>query len=103
MLVYLTDIASWFFSLDGITTVAFAVLMASLILTFVRLVQGPTLPDRVVALELIAAIVVGLIGTYSISTSVPDFLDVAIVMALMAFLAAVGFARFLEEGGLRDA
>ncbi len=103
MLVYLTDIAAWFFSLQGIITVTFGVLMASLVLTFVRLVQGPTLPDRVVALELIAAIVVGVIGAYSIATGVPDFLDVAIVMALMAFLAAVGFARFLEEGGLRDA
>lgn len=99
---YLTEFASWFFSLEGITAIAFAILMASLILTVVRLIQGPTLPDRVVALELIAAIVVGVIGTYSVATAVPDFLDVAIVMALMAFLAAIGFARFLEEGGLRD-
>lgn len=88
--------------LGVIVTFTFAVLMGALILSFARLVQGPTLPDRVVALELIAAIVVGLIGTYSIATNIPDFLDVAIVMALMAFLAAVGFARYLERGGLRD-
>ena len=88
--------------LSTIVTITFAVLMAALLLTFARLVQGPTLPDRVVALELIAAIVVGIIGTYSIATGVPEFLDVAIVMALMAFLAAVGFARYLEKGGLRD-
>lgn len=102
MLVHLSDFATWFVSLQGITAIAFAVLMTSLVLTFIRLIQGPTLPDRVVALELIAAIVVGLIGTYSIATEVPDFLDVAIVMALMAFLAAIGFARYLEKGGLRD-
>jgi multicomponent Na+:H+ antiporter subunit F len=86
-----------------ITTIAFAILMASLIMVVVRLMLGPTLPDRVVALELIAAIVVGLIATYSIATEVASFLDVAIVMALMAFLAAIGFARFLEEGGARNA
>ena len=86
-----------------ITTIAFALLMAALVITVVRLFLGPTLPDRVVALELIAAIVVGLIATYSIATGVDSFLDVAIVMALMAFLAAVGFARFLEEGGARNA
>ena len=89
--------------LSTIITFTFAVLMASLLLTFARLVQGPTLPDRVVALELIAAIVVGMIGTYSIASGVPQFLDVAIVMALMAFLAAVGFARYMEKGGIRDA
>ncbi len=88
--------------LDMIVLATFAILMTAMILTFVRLVQGPTLPDRVVALELIAAIVVGLIGTYSIQTGIPDFVDVAIVMALMAFLAAVGFGRYIEKGGLRD-
>ncbi len=88
--------------MDLIIIFTFAVLMASLVLTFARLVMGPTLPDRVVALELIAAIVVGVIGTYAILTNVPDFLDVAIVMALMAFLAAIGFSRYLEKGGLRD-
>lgn len=88
--------------MDIVVTITFAILMVALVLTFARLVMGPTLPDRVVALELIAAIVVGLIGTYSIATGIPDFLDVAIVMALMAFLAAIGFARYLEQGGLRD-
>lgn len=88
--------------MEMIVTFTFAVLMVALVLTVARLIMGPTLPDRVVALELIAAIVVGLIGTYSIATNVPDFIDVAIVMALMAFLAAIGFASYLEKGGLRD-
>lgn len=87
---------------EVVITIAFAMLMAALVLSFVRLVQGPTLPDRVVALELIAAIVVGIIAVYTIATGVQSFIDVAIVMALMAFLAAVGFARFLEKGGQRD-
>lgn len=82
--------------------ITYAILMAALVLTFARLVIGPTLPDRVVALELIAALVVGLIGTYSIDHGIPAFLDVAIVMALMAFLAAIGFSSYLEKGGLRD-
>ena len=84
-----------------VITLTFAMLMAALILSFVRLAMGPSLPDRVVALELISAIVVGIIATYTVATGVSSFLDVAIVMALMAFLAAIGFARFLEEGGKR--
>lgn len=88
--------------MDGIITFTFAVLMAALVFTFARLVRGPTLPDRVVALELIGTIVVALIGAFSIASDIPAFLDVAIVMALMGFLATIGFARYLEEGGLRD-
>lgn len=74
----------------------------ALILAFVRLVRGPSLPDRVVALELFSTTIVGLVGIYAIKSDVPSFLDAAIVIALMAFLAAIGFARFLERGGPRD-
>lgn len=79
------------------------VLMAlALCLTFVRLFCGPSLPDRVVALELFSSILVGIIGVVAIATDVASLLDVAIVMALMTFMAAIGFARFLERGGPRD-
>ncbi|ABM62794.1 monovalent cation/H+ antiporter complex subunit F [Halorhodospira halophila] len=83
-------------------TLVFAMLSASLVLAFVRLAKGPMLPNRVVALELIASILVGFIGAYAIHTGVDDFIDVAIVLALLAFMAAVGFARYLEKGGPRD-
>nr|WP_240549132.1 monovalent cation/H+ antiporter complex subunit F [Halomonas antri] len=74
----------------------------ALCLAFVRLYRGPSLPDRVVALELFSSMIVGIIGVVAIATDVPSLLDVAIVMALMAFMAAIGFARFLERGGPRD-
>jgi len=79
----------------------FILMSLSLVIVFVRLVKGPTLPDRVVALELIASIMVGMIGVHAIHTNTSSFIDVAIVMALTAFLAAIGFARFLERGGPR--
>ena len=74
----------------------------SLCLVFARLYIGPSLPDRVVALELFSSMIVGIIGVVAIATDVPSLLDVAIVMALMSFMAAIGFARFLERGGPRD-
>jgi multicomponent Na+:H+ antiporter subunit F len=82
--------------------VSLALMALALCLAFVRLFRGPTLPDRVVALELFSSILVGIIGVIAIATDVPSLLDVAIVMALMAFMAAIGFARFLERGGPRD-
>lgn len=85
-----------------VINVIYFMLSAALLLAFVRLTRGPTLPDRVVALELIASIVVGYVGVHAIDTGVSSFLDVAIVIALTAFLAAVGFARFIERGGHPD-
>ncbi|QSP94655.1 pH regulation protein F [Marinobacter salinisoli] len=74
----------------------------ALLFSFIRLTLGPSLADRVVALELIASVVVGFVGVHAIDTGVSSFLDVAIVIALTAFLAAIGFARFLERGGVKD-
>ncbi|MDF1628547.1 MAG: monovalent cation/H+ antiporter complex subunit F [Alcanivoracaceae bacterium] len=79
---------------------SFAILSLSLLLSFVRLLRGPSLPDRVVALELMASLTVGFIGVHAIASQRFAFLDVAMVLALTAFLAAVGFARFLEKRGM---
>ncbi|MCC5880616.1 MAG: pH regulation protein F [Idiomarina sp.] len=88
--------------METVITITFAILLLALVLTFIRLIIGPTLPDRVVALELIPSILVSIIGVYAINHNTSSFIDVSIVVALIAFLAAIGFARFLERGGPRD-
>ena len=82
--------------------VVYLLLSISLLLAFVRLVKGPSLPDRVVALELIASIVAGMVGVHAIDTGVSAYLDIAIVLAITAFLAAIGFARFIQVRGMND-
>jgi multicomponent Na+:H+ antiporter subunit F len=84
-------------SVADITNVVFAMLAVGLVLAFVRLVVGPSLPDRVVALELTSLLSAGIIVTYSVARDKSVFLDVAIVLALIAFLATVAFARYLEK------
>ena len=73
------------------------VLIAVLLLAAYRLIRGPTLADRVVALDFIAVIAVALAGVHAITTGEQGFLDIAIVVALFSFLSTVGFARFLEQ------
>ena len=75
------------------------ILLVAIILAFFRLARGPSLPDRAVALDLISTIVIGLIGVYAVSTNDALFLDLAVVLALIAFLATVAFARVIAKGG----
>lgn len=77
--------------------VAFPLLTIAVILAFVRLVRGPTLPDRVVALDLIATLMIGIIAIYAIATDEPVLLDLAIVLALISFLGTVAFAHYIER------
>jgi multicomponent Na+:H+ antiporter subunit F len=83
---------------DAIANGSLTVLGAALLLALLRMVRGPTLPDRIVALELVATLLVGVVAVYSIANGQPVFLDVAIVLALVGFLGAVAFARFLVAG-----
>jgi multicomponent Na+:H+ antiporter subunit F len=78
-----------------------AVLGLPLLLSFVRLVRGPSLPDRVVALDFMAAVAVAVSGVWAIATGNPVFLDVAMVLALISFVGTVAFARYLERRGTR--
>ncbi len=80
---------------------ALAMVGLSLFLTFFRLLRGPTLPDRVVALDLIGMLAIGMIAAYDIAMGQPILLDTATVVALVGFLGTVAFARYLEKTGTR--
>lgn len=67
------------------------------LLGFVRLLRGPSLPDRVVAFDLLATLAVGISAVYSMAHDQPVFLDVAVVIALISFVGTVAFARYIEE------
>lgn len=86
-----------FGSLTLIVNVLYAMLGLALSLAVLRLVRGPSLPDRVISLDLIAALTVGVIITYAIGTNQRVFLDVAIVLALITFLGTVAFAQYVER------
>jgi multicomponent Na+:H+ antiporter subunit F len=78
---------------------AFVALAGAFVLAVVRLALGPTLPDRVVALDLLAFISIGFIALFTLSTATAAYLDVAVALALIAFLATLAFARYVERMG----
>ncbi len=77
--------------------IVLGVLALAVVLGFVRLLRGPSLPDRVVAIDLLATVGVGISAVYSIAHNQPVFLDVAVVLALISFVGTVAFARYIEE------
>jgi multicomponent Na+:H+ antiporter subunit F len=79
--------------------IAFVLVMLGVALAFVRLILGPTLPDRVVALDMMTVLIVSFCGIYAIVSGDTAFVDVALVLALVGFLATVALARFVERRG----
>jgi multicomponent Na+:H+ antiporter subunit F len=83
----------------SVTNLVFGVLVLAMFLAFIRLVRGPSLPDRVVALDLITIQIAAMLAVDTIATGQAVFLDAAIVLALISFLGTVAFARYLERRG----
>ncbi|WP_437922261.1 monovalent cation/H+ antiporter complex subunit F [Sphingobacterium sp. LRF_L2] len=73
------------------------ILAISVMLVFIRLFKGPTVVDRVISLDLIITIGIGIITVYSIRSNQQIFLDVAIILALIAFLGTIAFAYYIEK------
>ncbi len=80
---------------------AMTLLSLALLAALLRLLRGPGLADRVVALDLMSTIVVGIIASYAVITGEASILDAALIVALIAFLGTVAFASYLEKGGAR--
>ncbi len=77
------------------TTITYTILLLAMALSLWRLVRGPSLPDRIVALDFLSLVAIGFIGVSALTNGQYAYLDVAIAVALVAFLATVAFARYV--------
>lgn len=69
----------------------------AILLTFIRILRGPSLPDRVVGLDKLSAIGMALMAAYAVATEDAVFLDVALVVGIIAFLGTIGFAYYINR------
>lgn len=77
------------------TLIALILLGLALLISAVRIVIGPTLADRVLALDLMTVVATGFVGAIAIRTGLMLYLDIAIALALLGFLATVALARYI--------
>ena len=76
--------------------IALGLLSLSFLLTVYRVVVGPTLPDRILSLDMLVAVAIGFIAVIGIKTGFTLYVDIAIALGLVGFLATVAFARTAE-------
>ena len=81
---------------------ATAALMVAMALALFRLLAGPTIYDRILAANMFGTKTVLLIAVFGFLTGRPDFLDIALVYALINFVATIAVLKFLRYGGFGD-
>ncbi|CAN5486340.1 hypothetical protein BH23ACT9_BH23ACT9_02910 [soil metagenome] len=82
--------------LNGVTALALVLLVVAAILSVVKIAVSRQLEDRIVALDLLLAVVVGAVAVFSARTGVTAFLDVLVVGVLITFIGSILAARLLN-------
>ena len=75
-----------------------AFLLFSIILVIIRVIKGPTAPDRVVGLDTINTIVILSMIVFGAATQNVIYIDVAIIYALLSYISTLFIAKYLEGG-----
>lgn len=74
---------------------AIGLLLVALLLVLIRLIRGPTLADRILALDLLTTLAVALIAALVVLTGFTLYVDIAIAVGLLGFLSTVALTRYL--------
>jgi len=83
--------------LSVVAAISLTLVAISIVLAFFRVLRGPSLPDRVMALDMIGLMSVSVIVLTAIVNDEPVMLDAAIALALISFLGTLAYARFIER------
>ena len=80
-----------------ILNIALIILMLAFILAFIRLLKGPTVNDRIVALDLIASVLMAFILCYSVLINKAIYIDITIVISLISFIGTIAISTYLKQ------
>lgn len=87
---------------DAALAVSTLLLLAAIVCAGLRIVRGPAAPDRVVALDMLSLLGVAAVGIAVLVSGSVAFIDIALGVALVGFLATVAFAAFIERGSINE-
>lgn len=79
---------------------AFGLLGLAMILNFYRLLRGPDLPDRVLALDTLFVNSIGALLLLGIRLGSPLYFEIALLIAALGFVGTVAFAKFMLRGDI---
>ena len=78
--------------------VVLCILLLCVVMAIIRVIKGPTAPDRIVGLDTINTIVIVGMVIFGVASASIIYIDVAIVYALLSFISTLFIAKYLEGG-----
>ncbi|MEI1422764.1 Na(+)/H(+) antiporter subunit F1 [Bacillus cabrialesii] len=81
-----------------ILQIALGIMAVSTLLYVLRVIKGPSVPDRVVALDAIGINLIAITALVSILLKTSAFLDIILLLGILSFIGTIAFSKFLEKG-----
>ncbi|RSK28584.1 Na(+)/H(+) antiporter subunit F1 [Bacillus sp. HMF5848] len=84
--------------LDILLNISLVIMSISTLLALYRVVKGPSIPDRMIALDTIGVYLMGLTAITSLKLNTDAFLEVIMLIGALAFIGTVALSKFIERG-----
>jgi len=81
---------------------AIVLFSTAIALSLLRILKGPTLPDRVVAFDVIGVNLISIVAVLSVVLKTKAYLEVILIIAILAFISTVAFSKYIERGIIID-
>lgn len=85
---------------NGILMLALFIFSLSIILLMYRVVKGPAVPDRIIAMDTIGINLVAMMAILSVMLKTYAFFEVILLFGILSFIGTIAFSRFIERGAL---
>lgn len=82
---------------NTVISISFLLLLASLVIAVIRLLKGPSVNDRIAAMDVIASIVMAFIIVYSIFINNAMYFDIPVIISLISFIGTVAISTYLKQ------
>ncbi len=84
--------------IETILTISLVLFGIAISITFLRILIGPTFPDRVLAMDVVGVNLISSMAIISVLFQTRAFFDVILVLGILAFISTISFSKFLERG-----
>ncbi|WP_342506777.1 Na(+)/H(+) antiporter subunit F1 [Sporosarcina sp. FSL K6-2383] len=84
--------------IETMLTIALVLFSTTIAIAVIRIILGPSMPDRVIALDMIGVNLIATIAVVSIMLKTKAFLEVILILGILSFIGTIAFSKFIERG-----
>ncbi|WP_252504570.1 Na(+)/H(+) antiporter subunit F1 [Sporosarcina sp. Marseille-Q4943] len=84
--------------IETMITISLVLFSITISIAVIRIILGPSMPDRVIALDMIGVNLIAMIAVVSIMMKTKAFLEVILILGILSFIGTIAFSKSIERG-----